>query len=942
MIKLISLIIIGLLHAVVISSCTREETPGISREMKRAVIDSTIKANPATDSLILLARHYRQTNNVKGIMLVNKELGKRYRDNARFDEAIKHHREELQSATLYGDTLEIIQALNNLGTDFRRMGILDEASTYHYKALLLCEQYSDKESYTARKNRVVSLNGIGNIHLTLENKDEADSTFRAALAGERELGSNLGQAINYANLGAILEMRGMTDSALVYYRYSMEYNRLAGSDLGISLCYNHFGRLFEQKGNWEDAIREYRNSYDIMEKSSDRWHWMESCLSLARVNISKGDLYEAETYLKRAEKTAEQMRSWEHLSEVYRLNYMCYYKQGDCRRALDSYIKSRAYADSVKNAGNEKHVQNLRVNYEKEKKSREMMLIRQNYETEQRVKKISLITGILLLSLMIIITGFLYYALRMKSRNQKVMRHMEKIRNNFFTNVTHEFRTPLTIILELSERLQKNQISKEEKDDGLEIISRQGKNLLELVNQLLDVSRVKSEVGDPQWRTGDSVAYIRMIMENYLIYARQKHIHLRFIPAETTIVTDFVPEYFRKIMRNLLFNAIKFTPRGGTITVTMGREKQMLVIRVTDTGTGISATDLPNIFDTFYQGENSGAKDIGSGIGLSLVKQMTESMDGTVSAKNNPGEGAEFTVKVPLKHGETILQKWIPDEKAGNKAAAPEADNLPEQNRQEEENGDSIHPSILIVEDNADVSYYIGELLKKNYRLLYARNGAEGLEKAEEQMPDLIITDLMMPEMDGYQLCRRIRGSQILNHIPIIIITAKSEETDRIHGLEAGADAYLQKPFNTDELNTRISKLLEQRRILREKYSSALHEGTEQTVKLNLSDREFLNKLNDLIYSQMTNRNLNSDMIADKMCMSRSQLNRKVRTITGYSTSAYILQMKLEKSKRMLASTEELIADIAFKCGFEDANYFARLFKQIFNMTPTQYRKTLK
>ena len=210
-------------------------------------------------------------------------------------------------------------------------------------------------------------------------------------------------------------------------------------------------------------------------------------------------------------------------------------------------------------------------------------------------------------------------------------------------------------------------------------------------------------------------------------------------------------------------------------------------------------------------------------------------------------------------------------------------------------------------------SYYIGRLLNGAYQIVYARNGAEGLEIAAEQMPDLILTDLMMPEMDGYELCRRVRESEVLNHIPIIIITAKSGGKERVCGLEVGADAYLEKPFNAEELN----------------------------VKLNPADQDFLAHLNDYIYALMSNHGLNSDMVADKMCMSRSQLNRKVRAITGYNTSAYILQMRMERSKRLLASTEELIGDIALKCGFEDANYFARLFKQIFNVTPSQYRKSL-
>ena len=246
------------------------------------------------------------------------------------------------------------------------------------------------------------------------------------------------------------------------------------------------------------------------------------------------------------------------------------------------------------------------------------------------------------------------------------------------------------------------------------------------------------------------------------------------------------------------------------------------------------------------------------------------------------------------------------------------------------------------MEDNADISYYIGGLLKDSYRLLYARDGEEGLEKAKEYMPDLIITDLMMPEKNGYELCRDVRNSEILNHIPIIIITAKCGPGNRVQGLDVGADAYLEKPFNADELNVRIVRLLEQRRMLREKYSNALHEGKEQTVELSLADKNFLTRLNDVIYSMMDNHNLNSEMVADKMCMSLSQLNRKVKTITGFNSSGYILQMRLDKAKRLLASTDTPVGDIALKCGFSEMSYFSHIFKQTFQMTPSQYRKKLQ
>lgn len=916
-------------------ACTSTPLKSYITDETRKVIDSVIRVTQGIDSLSMLLDNYTIDGNKYGMMRANKELGKRYRETAKFNEATIHHRQALELAQQLCDTVEIIQIYNQIGTNFRRMGIMDEASTYHYKALALCEQYNDKNSYVALKNRVVSLNGIGNVQLSMENYNAAITAFRQALSGEQQLNSELGQAINYANIGAIFEKQGMIDSAWIYYRRSMLHNQAARSNLGISLCHTYFGNLLEKDKQWDNAIREYRSAYDLMEKSQDRWHWIESCIALARVNINKGDMISAQKYLKRAFHTAKEIQSREHLREVYRLNYLYYEKLGDCHKALENYKLSREYADSVSNIENTAHLQNVRVNFEKEKSSRELALIQENYRMEQRTKNIILFASISILLLTIIVIGFLLYVVRIKSKTQKIMRHMETVRSKFFTNITHEFRTPLTVILGIAKRLSEKTGKDQEYIASLQTIIHQGDHLLNLVNQLLNISKVRSSIEEPDWRTGDIVAFIRMIVENFQIFAQQKHLDLIFVPQQTFLQVDFVPEYFRKIIHNLLSNALKYTPRGGRIFITTTQEKNNVLIQIADSGNGIDKQDLPHIFKTFYQGHNS-CMDMGTGVGLSLAHQMVETMGGQITVKSAIGKGTVFSVMLPLKHGASQWEKWVPSEPDKNIIPFFTIPN-PSLHETESSNQDTI--TILLVEDNQDVAFYIGDLLKDRYRLLYAREGKEGLEKAIEYMPDLILTDLMMPGMNGFDLCREIRNSIVLNHIPIIIITAKSEDMDRVQGIEAGADAYLLKPFNTDELYVRIAKLLEQRRILREKYSHALHNNCTETVKLFPADQVFIDRLTDIIYSQISDTSLNSDKIAEKMCMSKSQLNRKVRVITDNNTTVYITHIRMEKAKRMLSSNDMPIGDIAIQCGFEDVGYFGRVFKQTFRMTPSQYRK---
>ena len=927
-----SLICLG---ALLLLSCTSTSIQSGLTDETRKMIDSTVRVTPGIDSLSILLDRFEAEGNKYGMMCASKALGKRYRDAAKFNEAVIYHRQALGLAEQLCDTVEIIQICNQIGTNFRRMGIMDEASTYHYKALALCEQYHDKSSYVALKNRVVSLNGIGNVQLSMENYNAAILAFRQALSGERQLESDLGQAINYANIGAIFEKQGMIDSAWIYYRRSMQHNQAAGSDLGISLCHTYFGNLLEKDKQWDNAIREYRSAYDLMEKSQDRWHWIESCIALARVNMGKGDMTSAQKYLTRASRTAKEMQSREHLREVYWLNYLYYEKLGNCPKAFENYKLSREYADSVSNIENTAHLQNVRVNFEKEKSSRELALIQANYRMEQRTKNIILFAGISILLLTIIVIGFLLYVVRIKSRTQKIMRHMETVRSKFFTNITHEFRTPLTVILGLANQLSEKTGTDQESSASLQTIIRQGDHLLSLVNQLLNISKVRSSIEEPNWRTGDIVAFIRMIVENFQVFAQQKHLNLIFVPQQTFLQADFVPEYFQKVMHNLLSNALKYTPKGGHIYITATQENNNLVIQIADSGKGIDKQDLPHIFETFYQGNNS-CMDMGTGVGLSLAKQMVETMGGQITVKSAVGKGTVFFVTLPLKHGTSQWEEWIPGESDKQPVSSVPTPN-PASPETEPSGTDPV--TILLVEDNQDVAFYIGGLLKERYRLLYARDGKEGLEKAAEYMPDLILTDLMMPGMDGFELCREIRSSIVLNHIPIIIITAKSEDVDKVQGLEAGADAYLLKPFNTDELHVRIAKLLEQRRVLREKYSQALRNNCTESVKLLPADQAFIDRLTNIIYSQISDSALNSDKIAEKMCMSKSQLNRKVRVITDSNTTTYILHIRMEKAKRMLSSNDLPIGDIAMQCGFEDAGYFGRVFKQTFGMTPSQYRK---
>lgn len=913
-------------------------------DVERGQIDSVVYSVGDADSLARVMDSFISAGNLYGEMVAARELGKKLRNASQFYEAIDVHKRGLVAAEKLRDTVQIVQALNNIGTNYRRLAILDEASSYHYQALTYCDQYSgsrNPDDRTARKNRVVSLNGIGNVQLTLGNADEAENAFRQALKGENELGSALGQAINYANLGSILESREMLDSARYYYGKSLEFNEKVKSDLGVSLCHAHFGRLAEKEGDYDAAIEEYRQAYDIMEGNSDVWHWLESAVSLVRAYINAGNLERASFYLAKAGKEAGRISSMEYLAEVNRLEYLISKKKGNAVKALEYYVRSREYADSVASEKNLNHIQNVRVRYERERKQNEIELLNRSWEAERKNRNALLTMSLIALFLTIATIIVLIFLIALRNRNQRIIKEMERMKSTFFTNITHEFRTPLSVVQAAAGDVLNRSSDPEVRRDALDIL-RHGKGLLNLINQILDIAKLteKSAVkAVPEWKYGDIVGFISMICESYRPFAQTAGVRLVFSSPVEELEMDFIPDYVQKIVGNLLSNAVKFSPSGAEVLLFVKQEEADVHIIVCDKGVGMTAEQKDKIFIPFYQAPTDSQR-IGSGIGLSLVKLSVEAMNGRVDVHSAPGEGTVFIVRIPLAYGGKVSGRLNMTE-----YNISEADTLATTRLEINEDivcgTDSF--SILIIEDTAEVARWQMKQLGEGYSYYFASDGESGLARAEEIIPDLIITDIMMPGMDGYEVCRRIRSSELLNHIPVIMVTAKATHEDRMKGLAAGADAYLEKPFHADELAVRVSKLLEQRKLLQSKWEAVIRQGepVEENPAANElpdADRAFVGKFTDAVNKCFETGTLDYDFIASEMCLTRSHMNRKLKAITGMTSTEYIKTMRISLAKALIDTTDMKIEAIAMRCGVDDVAYFSSLFRKATGMTPTAWR----
>ena len=928
-------IVSRLLILLTVALCACNGTTTDYSEEEKQEIKAAVNRVQKSDSLDLYIEKYAQEENYYGLCLAYNALGRNHRNKAAYAEALAAHNKALEYAVMAVDTPEIVQAYNNLGTDYRRLGELKEASLHHYKALEHCEAYSDKSSYGAVKNRVVSLNGIGNIHLSMGDMKVAERAFRRALAGETQLGSDLGQAINYANLGAIYESYEQYDSAKVYYTRSMESNQRANSTLGISLCHDHFGRLHEIAEQYDSALVEYHKAYTLMQGNHDSWHALKAAIAIARVYMQQGKRTLAYPYLQEAVAMADATQSHGRMAEACRMLATYEEQCGNHKAALAHYKRSVAYNDSVYNAENQQQLRDSYVDYEKGQSLQQVESIRTAYEEEAKARRTLLYLTVAVALSALVVIALLWYVLRTRRDNIRMLQRMERMRTTFFTNITHEFRTPLTVILGLSKQLQQGNTKENQEQQYLDTIQRQGKSLLDLVNQLLDITRLASGAGEAQWYQGDLATYVKNTVIGYTDYARMRRINLAFHCDDPQINTCFVPEYIDKILRNLLSNALKYTPEEGYVAVILTQETERIVMRVTDTGRGFAKEDLPHVFELFYQGTNNNTGYTGTGVGLPFVKQMAEQMNGTATASNRREGGAELTLTLPRRQPAEIINK-----SAVWQEGAEEATQLfPIEENDKANNQSKERSMILVVEDNTDIAQYIATLLQQRYEVRTAANGYEALLAAEEQHPDLIITDLMMPEMDGYELCNRVHNSELLCHIPLVVVSARGEDEDRIRALENGADAYLQKPFNAEELTTHVERLIAQRKMLQKRFAQMATKGTDKSWELADEDRKFISRLNSLILDNMSNPSFNVEMLAEKMYSSTSKLYRHIRAITSYSTQSYILRLRMGRAKDLLETTSQSVSDVAMRCGFDDAAYFTRVFRSFYGCTPSQLRE---
>ena len=556
------------------------------------------------------------------------------------------------------------------------------------------------------------------------------------------------------------------------------------------------------------------------------------------------------------------------------------------------------------------------------------------------------------LALLVIAYGFLTARLnRLRLKDQlelekmeaERLKHIDKVRSDFFSNVTHEFRTPLTLILGHLEQVIPT-IEDERAKRELRIIQRNARQLGKLINQLLDIAKIEADKMELNLRHGNIVAFLKEVHTSFKSLADAKKVALVFESQEASIDMSFDPDKLELIFYNLFSNAFKFTENGEVslrISLLERNGKPHVRLAVQDTGIGIVEEQIPRVFDRFYQSESARwRKNKGTGIGLALVKELVELHSGHIDLKSIAGVGTEIVILLPVMH-----QQAENDASHGVVAALEQVDphlelddnyqNLRPQLSEQELDAQNI---VLIVEDNDDIRKFIRHTLESEYHVFEANNGSSGLEMAKELVPDLIISDIMMPGTDGYQLTKAVKKFEQTSHIPVILLTAKAGEESKIEGLQVGADAYIPKPFSGKELHAQIKNLITLRQQLKQKYSRHMLMRPDEVKEPSMEER-FLLRVRGVVEKHMGNEHFSVEELAHEVGLSRAQLHRKLIALTGGSASRYVRNFRLEHAMDLLKKNVGTVSEIAYRVGFSSPAYFTKCFTEDFGMAPSQVKK---
>lgn len=886
--------------------------------------------------------------------------------------------EKIKDDLWIAKSLRVLAATFSIHGEYKNLISLGERSINH--ALKSGDKRTIMESYLYQGSNY----GISS------NWDLAIETTDKGLSIAKELKDTIGM-INAYNMIALCNLYLIKyDLAEKFHIKALELSKAKKRTYELARAYAGLAELYVKKIEWKKAIKFsrlasdefYQMNYDVgiaQSKIFEAISWYElgdlnqsklACKKildvinsqenpemsaeannlLGKIALEEGKLSDAENFLSQALKQAQNINSYKLLKEIYHNLESLYRDNKQFNLAKEFRRKSEIAGDSLFSEKTLSNVTNYQVKYETAKKEEQLAI-----EKEKRTK---LLFGS---ALAILLLGSFFLYLRNKqiqkqkqtkleAENSKLqaelehaeaerLREIDKMKSNFFANISHEFRTPLSLIVSPLEQMISGSF-KGNKEKYFGIMLRNAKRLLELINQLLDLSKLESGKMKLSVQKADISKLIKSIVFSHQSLADKKSIQFQIHNNEQDpIICYFDRDKVEKILSNLISNAIKFSADDTIIDINYNYDANIkkIVLSVSDHGIGIAEDQLLQIFDRFGKSSISELQP-GSGIGLALAKELAELHGGSIYVKSKEGIGSTFTVTINVdknffKEDEIsteILEEFDPLKNADFELKASEAFSLPNLSEQKK--------VILIVEDNADVRSYLKDQLRENYTILEAENGKQGISLSEFSVPDMIITDVMMPEMDGYEFCKKIKTSPVTSHIPVIMLTAKADQKDKLSGFTYGADDYLTKPFDATELMLKLQNIMSHQDKLRKHLLASFTSLTPSNLNVQSMDAIFISNVKETIEANLEDETFSVVELGHKIGVSRSQLHKKLTALTGLGPNEIIRNTRLERAKQLLTQKSGTIAEIAYQSGFNSPAYFIKCFKDYFGKTPGEIR----
>lgn len=882
----------------------------------KVALDYATKAEVLSKKLNLTSK-IGEAKRQKGIVLTSLNL---------YSESEKELNEALLIFTKLEDKYGVLDTKIELSRLKRIQSRNEDAIKILLEALSLSKEIVDQNKEARIHNNLAS------IYRIQKQYKKSIESYKLALSLVRELNIKPGISACLTNLAITFNDIEDYEKALLYHKEALKLKKEIGDKLGESRVLNNIGVVYNNLKKYELAKTRFLQANELAKQINDIRLQTTIYYGLTKSAFGSGDFEQSiemgNTVLQNLDSIPElyfEIKVHRHMSSAYNAI-------GKFEKAYTSAVITNKLSDSLYSLKTVTITNELEAKYQNEQKTKEIALL----ESQNDLQKLSLNKqkseqrAIIIFTItLLLLAGLLYNQYRIKQKANKKLKELDRIKSSFFTNISHEFRTPLTLIkgpIELLEQNPEDTLSL----DNIKMIRRNTNRVLNLVNQLLDLSKIDEGNLRLESTEGDVFKCLRAATSSFNSHAAQRNIDYRVQIPQTVLWASFDRDKLEKIVYNLISNAFKFSEDHATISFNINYDNQDLQIKVSDSGKGIPEDKLPFIFDRFYQADNSSTKSQeGSGIGLSLSKDLVELMDGTITASSELNKGSFFTIHIPIQ--EIRTRKKEPSEIVSQKnETKQEPFNLIQSDKRD-------LPSVLLVEDNKDMRHFIKEQLIDSYKVIEALHGIDGKEKALQFSPDLVITDLMMPKMDGVELCKILKTNVNTSHIPIIMLTAKAGIDNKIEGLETGADDYLVKPFVVNELLIRCKNLIEQRQKLRQLYTS--HETTVDPKKLTVTsiDQKFLEQILHLLEDKFSEAGFGVLEIQETLAMSKTQLHRKLKALTGEAPGELLRNFRLKRAAQLLLQKADTVTQIAYKVGFNNLSYFAKCFKELYGITPSSY-----